>query len=225
VVLCYISAMAAPAEALVIEPPSSSGAIEQRFEQALIRAERFFMGQSRVHEAAVALAERLANQNIPYAIAGAMALAAYGYERVTVDVDLLVTREGLDRFKQAYLGRGYVEKYPGSRGLRDTENAIMIDILIAGEYPGDGKPKPVAFPDPSTAVVHGDRFAILALNKLVEIKLASGLTAPHRLRDLADIIELIRAAKLPRDLVGELDPFVREKYLELWHVAQVIDPE
>ncbi len=46
-----------------------------------------------------------------------MALAAHGYERMTTGVDLLVTREGLARFKQAHLGHGYVEKFPGSNGM------------------------------------------------------------------------------------------------------------
>jgi hypothetical protein len=42
------------------------------------------------------------------------------------------------------LGRGYVEKPAGSRSLRDTEAGV--DVVLAGEYPGDGKPKAVAFP-------------------------------------------------------------------------------
>jgi hypothetical protein len=58
----------------------------------------------------------------------------------------------------------------------------------------------------------------------VELKLASGITAPHRLRDLADVLELIRVAALPAELADELDPFVREKYLELWRAAQTPDP-
>ena len=61
--------------------------------------------------------------------------------------------------------------------------------------------------------------------KLVELKLASGMTAPHRLKDLADVLELVRAAKLPAELAASLDPYVREKYVELWHAAQIEDPE
>jgi hypothetical protein len=200
---------------------------EQRFERALENAESFFMREGKVHKAALALADRLAKDQVAYAVAGAMALGAHGYERVTTDVDLLLTREGLARFKAANLGRGYVEKFPGSKGLRDTENGVAIDILIAGEFPGDGLPKPVAFPDPSdpTATVEGERFRILALPKLIELKLASGMTAAHRLKDLADVLELIRAARLPADLAQDLNPYVREKYRELWQAAQVEDSE
>ena len=64
------------------------------------------MGTSRVHDALTALAARLDALEIPYAIVGAMALNAYGVLRATVDVDVLVTREGLERFRAAVLGRG-----------------------------------------------------------------------------------------------------------------------
>jgi hypothetical protein len=204
---------------------ASARVIDDRFEAALQDAEGFFMKEGKVYQAAVALAQRLDAHGIPYAIAGAMALGAHGYERMTTDVDVLVTREGLARFKQAHLGREYVEKFPGSKGMRDTENGVTIDILIAGEFPGDGRPKPVVFPEPTDAAVEGTRFRILTLPKLVELKLASGMTAPHRLKDLADVLELVRAAKLTSDFAGGLDPFVREKYLELWRAAQTEDPE
>ncbi|HEY4394559.1 MAG TPA: hypothetical protein VGP64_10870 [Polyangia bacterium] len=205
---------------------STAGQIlEQRFEQALESAEEFFMKAGKVHRAASELAARLSAAQIPYAIVGAMALGAHGYERATSDVDLLVTSDGLARFKALNLGRGYVEKFAGSKGLRDTENGVTIDVLIAGEFPGDGRPKPVRFPDPSGAAVEGERFRILSLPKLVELKLASGMTAPHRLKDLADVLELIKAADLPATLAAELDPYVRAKYDELWTAAQTRDPE
>jgi hypothetical protein len=54
----------------------------------------------------------------------------------------------------------------------------------------------------------------------MELKLAAGMTAPHRLRDLADVLELIRVNGLPADLAEKLDPYVRDKYLELWTAAQ-----
>jgi hypothetical protein len=199
--------------------------IDQRLERVLDNADEFFMRAGRVHRTAEAIARRLAEANIPYAIAGAMALGVHGFERVTTDVDVLLTRDGLARLKSAYLGRGYVEKFPGSKGLRDTEHNVAIDVLIAGDFPGDGLPKPVAFPDPQSAAIEGERYRVLPLPTLVELKLASGLTAPHRLKDLADVLELIRAIALPAELTAELNPYVRDKYLELWRAAQIQDPE
>jgi hypothetical protein len=47
------------------------------------------------------------------------------------------------------------------------------------------------------------------------------MTAAHRLQDLADAIQLIRVNALPRTYSGQLNPFVRAKFDELWHAAQV----
>ena len=64
-------------------------------------------------------------------------------------------------------------------------------------YPGDGKPKPVAFPDPVESREKKEDLWVIGLEKLIELKLASGLTAPHRLKDLADVQELTFHWSLP----------------------------
>jgi hypothetical protein len=199
-------------------------AAERRFWQGIEDAEKFFMGEADVQKALDKLARTLDAQNIPYAIVGAMALNEFGYRRVTVDVDVLLTAEGLATFRERNLGRGYVPKFPGSRGFRDAEHGVDIDVVLAGTYPGDGQPKPVAFPDPATSAERGTRIALLPLPTLVELKLASGMTAPHRLKDLADVLEVIRALRLPRAFVEDLNPYVREKFLELWQAAQLQEP-
>ena len=42
--------------------------------------------------------------------------------------------------------------------------------------------------------------------------------------DLADVLELIRVLKLPAERADDLNPYVREKYLDLWR-PQNQDPE
>ena len=91
---------------------------------------------------------------------------------------------------------------------------------MSGGYPGDGKPKPVAFPDPSGAAVEIDGIRYLGLPHLVELKLASGMTNPGRLKDLADVQQLIKTLNLPAAFESELNPYVREKYAELWKGAR-----
>jgi hypothetical protein len=183
------------------------------------------MKTSKVHQALERLVDRLTDLGIPYAIVGGLSLNAYGYQRTTSDVDVLLRRQDLESFKKANLGRGYLEKFPGSKGLRDAAQGVDIDVLLTGEYPGDGKEKPVAFPDPAEAAVRGERFALLPLANLLELKLASGMTAPHRLRDLADVIELIRVNSLDESFAGALHPYVQEKFRELWQAAQTKDEE
>jgi hypothetical protein len=207
------------------EASTDAGAGEARFWEAVDFASRFHIGDSRLQRALERWVATLEELKVPYAVVGALALAEYGYLRATSDIGVLLSSEGLERVKAHVLGRGYLERFPGSRGLRDTENKVDIDVVLAGHYPGDGKPKPVRFPDPAVAARRGARVSLLPLPRLIELKLASGLSAPHRLRDLADVLELVRVARLPLDLGDELDPSVRDKYRELWHAAQGSDPE
>jgi hypothetical protein len=137
-----------------------------------------------------------------------------------VDVDILITAQGLERFKEASLGRGYVEKFPGSRGVKDAQTGVNIDFLVSGGFPGDALPKPVRFPDPVDIPLGDEPYRVVDLRTLIELKLASGMSAPDRLVDLADVIALIRANGLSREYAEGLDPSVREKFRELWLAAQ-----
>lgn len=197
---------------------------EAAFWTGVDNARKFFMGEADVQKALERVSRILDENSIPYALVGGLALNEWGYQRVTVDVDVLLAPEGLLQLKALVLGLGYVEQFPGSRGLRDTVANVDIDFLLSGEYPGDGKPKPVVFPDPAQVAVRGRRVALLPLPKLIDLKLASGISAPHRLKDLADVMELIRAVSLPLNFAESLDPSVRSKYAELWQAAQAVDP-
>jgi hypothetical protein len=193
---------------------------EARFWSSVEATEAFFMGTDQVHEATRRIAMILDELSLPYALIGAMALNEYGYRRATVDVDILITEESLRVFKATWLGRGYVEKFSGSRGVRDTVLGVNVDFVIAGHYPGDGKPKAVRFPDPALVARRGKSVALIPLSTLIELKLASGLSSLDRAKDLADVVELIRHVALPRELAAELDASVRDKYLEAWDAVQ-----
>src|SRR5437660_1290886 len=67
----------------------------------------FFQKRSPQHQAMRRLARRLKKARIPYAILGAMAVNAHGAERTTKDVDILLTPEGLERFRQEFVGDVY----------------------------------------------------------------------------------------------------------------------
>jgi hypothetical protein len=187
---------------------------------ALREGSMFFEEKGGLHDALRRITRRLQELNIPYAVAGGMALFSHGFRRFTEDIDILVTREGLVRLHHELEGRGYVPLFPGSKNLRDADSGVRVEFLVTGDYPGDGKPKPVAFPDPAKVCIEREGIRWLDLPALVELKLASGMTAPGRLKDLADVQELIRLLRLPADFAEQLQPFVREKYAELWQAAQ-----
>jgi hypothetical protein len=191
---------------------------------ALREGSMHFERESAVHKALEAIARRLKELGVPYAVAGGIALFFHGYRRFTEDVDVLVTAEGLQKIHSHLAGLGYLPPFTGSKNLRDTASGVRIEFLVEGDYPGDGKPKPVAFPNPEAASVEIEGIHFLRLDNLIELKLASG-TTPGRRRDLADVQELIRILNLPADYGARLDPSVRDLYDELWSEVQNIPPE
>ena len=196
--------------------------LRQGGDRALREASAYFAGAGRLHSALHRLVKRLNAEGIPYALLGGLALAEHGYPRLTEDIDLLMTSSGLERFRQRLVGRGYRPALSGAKKtFRDTETGVRIEIVTTGKYPGDGLPKPVAFPDPADpgVTVEMEGVRVVALEKLIELKLASGTSAPHRLRDLADVQDLIARLSLPLALADQLDSSVQAAYRDLWGKA------
>jgi hypothetical protein len=180
-------------------------------------AVRFFKGTGMLNDALSRLVRDLENLHIDYAVIGAVALNQHGFQRLTVDIDLLLTKDGLDRFRNEMVGLGYRPAFEGAKKkFRTTKENIPVDIITTGEYPGDGSPIPVVFPNPAEASLNIDGVNTVTLEKLIELKLASGITATDRLKDLADVQELIKIKSLDGSFATRLNEFVRSKYLELY---------
>jgi hypothetical protein len=182
---------------------------------AFMEGSMHFEKESAVHKSLERIVRRLESLGIPYAIAGAMAMFYHGYRRFTEDVDILVTRPALEEIHERLEGLGYVPLFEGSKNLRDAESGVKVEFIVTGDYPGDGKPKPVAFPDPTAVGVEIDGRRFVDLPTLVQLKLASG-TAPGRLKDLADVQEMIRVLQLPAEFGEQLDAWVQPLYQQMW---------
>ena len=94
------------------------------------------------------------------------------------------------------IGRGYVPRFQGARSkFKNTVTSINIDLLETGDYPGDGKPKEISFPNPEECSFEvigptGVRVNYLQLSSIIELKLASYQSLPNsRERDKLDVIE------------------------------------
>jgi hypothetical protein len=195
--------------------------LRQDPDQVIREASLFFGGQGDLHKTVKGLTRKLEEAGIPYALIGGMALAQHGFVRMTEDIDILLTPEGLATFKEKLVGRGYVLAFSGARKtFRAAETGVRIEVITSGEYPGDGLPKSVAFPDPAAASLERGSYRVVTLEKLVELKLASGMTAPHRRRDLADVQDLIQMLGLSANFGEQLDSSVRALYAQLWSEAQ-----
>ena len=102
-------------------------ALDRRVEAVLEFLGAFFLGKSPVHLAAEDIARRLEETGIDYAIAGALSLGVHGFVRATEDVALIVTRDGLEKFKERWLGRGYVNLRAGGKAIRDTIRKLSLN--------------------------------------------------------------------------------------------------
>lgn len=186
---------------------------------ALREGSMHFEEMSAVHETMRNLTQALSELGVDYAIAGSMAMFLHGFRRFTEDVAVLVTKEGLARIHEALEGRGYVKPFAASKNLRDARTGVKIDFLISGQYPGDGKPGPIVFPDPRDASIEQQGIRVLSIDKWIELKAVSG-KMPARRRDWADIQDAIRSLHLDRDFGGNLDASLRDVYFQLWDEVQ-----
>jgi hypothetical protein len=179
------------------------------FTRRLKEISMFFQGKDEVHKSLRRLVRRLEKAEIPYAVVGGMAVNAHRYHRTTGDVDILLTRQGLEEFRNRYVEKDYAMVAGRKRRFADRKNAVTIDILVTGHFPGSGKPGPIAYPDPEDVGQTIGTIRVVDLVTLVQLKLAA-----RRHRDFGDVVELIRFNNLDESFAERLHPSVRRDYIE-----------
>jgi hypothetical protein len=141
-------------------------------------------------EETTALLAELERAGVPYAVAGALALAIHGVPRATTDIDLLVRPESLAAARGVARARGFgVEALPMrfSDGLEvrrstktDAPEVLTLDLILVNE-----NLEPVWA---SRERVSTERGAVWVVSRrgLIEMKAWAG-----REQDLADIRRLL----------------------------------
>jgi hypothetical protein len=165
-------------------------------------------------DALQSLRDVCAAEGIPFAVVGALAMRQHGYVRFTEDIDIVTTRDGLDRIHERLVGRGLVPRATGLRKkLRDPAHRVNIDVLQAGEHAG-APDSPVVYPPPDAAEfgVEADGIRYAGLVALVTFKIASGVWG-QRPRDLADVQELVKANHLTEADADRLPAELRETFV------------
>lgn len=155
--------------------------------------------------------------NVPYAVVGGNAVAAWvsrvdeSAVRNTQDVDILLRREDFDRAKDALEAAGFV--HGNSKEVEfflDGPNAKVRDavhILMAGE-----KVKPnYATPTPDVENAHrGADFCVIELQPLVEMKLNS-----WRRKDQVHLQDMIELGLIDKNWLNRFSPALSERLQEL----------
>lgn len=136
-----------------------------------------------------------------WAIAGGLALGAYGAARSTFDVDVIVPRDHQDQlisfleseaFETLHKSRGFSNHLHRERG--------RIDVIYVGRVTAAK-----LFETVSERLVQGRSLPVPSAEHLIAMKLLAYRNDPsRRLQDLADIRALVEASSLDRNVVRSL---------------------
>lgn len=155
--------------------------------------------------------ELLAREGVDYAIVGGVAVCLHGYQRNTVDLDLLVEPADAAALRRA-LEAGGIQWHASAKEFRSA-TGVAIQFVLAGDKEGSGQP--ARFPSPSDPkhIITIEGLPVLSLASLIQSKLACGLGSVRRThRDFADVVELIAVHHLDGTFARFLHKSVRQEY-------------
>jgi hypothetical protein len=173
----------------------------------------------KVRDRLLRAAKALENANVPYAVAGGNAVAAWvsrvdeAAVRNTRDVDILLRRADFEDAKRALEAAGFVYRHVASLGqasgldlFLDGPNASARDavhIVFAAEKVRADSPAPA--PDISESE-QADQFRVVTLDALVHMKLAA-----FRDKDRTHLRDLIEVGLVDRRVLDRLSPELRSR--------------
>ena len=156
----------------------------------------------------------LSAADISYSICGGVAVCLHGYQRNTVNLDLVIRAEDADAARAVLLDAGLV--WDALRAEFRTPAGIAVQFLIAGEKAGQGSE--VTIPDPAGEqnVEVREGLTVVRLSRLIEMKIACGMANLRRThKDFADVVELIAARNLDESFARYLHKSLRAAFREL----------
>lgn len=158
--------------------------------------------------------ELLAAAKIPHAIAGGVAVCLHGYQRNTIDLDVLIRSEDTGAVRET------LKEHQFTWSAREKEfhspQGIIVQFLVSGERAGTDSEVKLPDPGDARAVTTIEELPVLTLAKLIESKIACGLGNLRRThKDFADVVELILQNRLNSSYARHLHKSLRTTYREL----------
>lgn len=156
----------------------------------------------------------LTESGVAHALCGGVAVCLHGYQRNTVDIDLIVRKTDAGEVRTV-LERAGLAWDEDQVEFRST-NGVAVQFLYAGDRAGEGAEVYLPEPDGDANVETVEGLSVLRLSKLIEIKIACGLGNVRRThKDFADVVELIAIRKLDGSFARHLHKSVRKTYRAL----------
>jgi hypothetical protein len=156
----------------------------------------------------------LAAAEIPHALLGGVAVCLHGYQRNTVDIDLLIRKDDTQEVRAILEQQGYAW-HSDSAEFRSS-SGVAVQFLLAGDRAGPSSE--VALPDPADqrAVTEREGLPVLTLARLIESKIACGQGNVRRThKDFADVVELVVKNGLGSSFARSLHKSLRATYRKL----------
>ena len=157
----------------------------------------------------------LKNKDIDFCFIGGAVLPDYHYERMTSDIDILISYKDKEKFL-TLIGSYFKRKFKNiQKSLFWNNPKTEIDIIFSREKAGDIN-KGIPYKEPKELSKMKHSVPILTLKNIVQYKLCAGLYGKVRLKDFSDIQQLIHINKLPIDFADKFRDDIKNKYIELW---------
>jgi hypothetical protein len=173
----------------------------------MVENESLWQAAARCHEV-------LAAAEIPHAVLGGVAVCLHGYQRNTVDVDVLVRRIDSEAVRINLERAGFV--WNAKDKEFNSPSGIAIQFLLAGDRAGPDSEVPLPDPSDDRAVTEIEGLPVLRLSRLIETKIACGTGNLRRThKDFADVIELILQNRLNSSFARYLHKSLRQTYRQL----------
>lgn len=151
---------------------------------------------------------------IPYGVCGGVAVCLHGYQRNTVDVDLIIRPEDSDRVRALLQQNGFI--WNSERVEFTTEDGFVVQFLVAGSKAGKGSDVSIVAVEGNLNVEEIEGISVVRLSRLIEMKIACGTGNLRRThKDFADVVELIAIRKLDGSFARFLHKSVRSTFREL----------
>ncbi len=177
------------------------------------------LGNENLWQAAAQCHRILADAEISHIVCGGVAVCLHGYQRNTVDLDLIIEPDRAADVRQLLEEAGLT--WDAEAKEFRAAGGIAVQFLMTGDRAGRDSEVRIPAPTGELNVEVIDGLPVLRLSKLIEVKIACGSASVRRThKDFADVVELIAIRKLDGSFAQYLHKSVRSTFRKLVRNAQ-----